>query len=1216
MSTNDLIEDSISLSSASSNLNSKPTNCGPRNALFCCSTPVCLNLSNTPTILPPQQPIQQQKMDINNCNVANNNNNNNETNVKPVEHPQLASTASSATAAAVIPVLKTVSRPTGKPQMSSPITSKKPSSFNGLNVTSNQQQQQHQQQRQRKSSTGSSFSLSLNSSPSPSPPPSVNTTSVTTTTNHMKPELSAKDYDAEIEKMNKYLKSLPDYSELDKKIHKEFRKCEDLYDQIESINNAAKLSKSSSHQSIMQNYGNPLMNAASISSIPKTRDEVVVMRQPTLQRSASNASINSVRQLSQHFDQLWTEGPKNNGWNYEKLFRPQTQNAPNLLKKNQSLSQLDMRIRQNNVSKDELFKLICNETEDNPPAVPPRNLNKSISMSNVPSAVVKSSKSNIPCYMKQLTQPSDPIKLQQQQQLQQPITKSNSNTNLSIKTSIFAPIYNKKPIQPPLIPPTQTMQQQQKHQQPYLKQQGILKSSSSSCISSQQQPSVPFFLRKRENAANQFYVSSVPSQPQKVVQQHLPQQPHPQLCKFSSSFHIPPSTTTTDVSATNGNHNGTGGYKLLKTNSAFDLKKDFLTQSINDQNMELSNVIKLSNYSPKMLRKMEKAQQDQLYQQKHPLSSPVQSPKALRKQYPVAKSNSTSQIHQSVLRQNQAVAAQRQQFFTQFNQPQQTQPQAVQPRKSFVQQHLKPTQYQQLQSPQQQQKSYQQQAYQQPSTPKFFHNPQMTKSLSNVHSFMHPPIGLNKTGSGLPMSIGNNDLKVNHVFDPYIYKQHPSQRQQQTNTTPVVAAAATSSANIQYIKPMSVQHPQQNLIKSSLCYDSSKNDIIKNSCNLLSKSTSQQFYFEQPKPVIQDDADGHLIYQSGDILHNRYKIMATLGEGTFGRVVKVKDMERDHCMALKIIKNVEKYREAAKLEINALEKISAKDPNCEHLCVRMIDWFDYHGHMCIAFEMLGLSVFDFLRENNYDPYPLEQVRHMGYQLCYSVKFLHDNRLTHTDLKPENILFVDSEYNTHYNHKKNRETRRVKCTDVRLIDFGSATFDHEHHSTIVSTRHYRAPEVILELGWSQPCDVWSIGCILFELYLGITLFQTHDNREHLAMMERILGQIPYRMARKTKTKYFYHGKLDWEEKSSAGRYVRDHCKPLFRYLMSDSDEHYQLFDLIKKMLDYEPSQRITLGDALRHPFFDSIPLHQRLGDTNGVKIPSGSSSRERSHSLSR
>ncbi|XP_055323170.1 probable serine/threonine-protein kinase dyrk2 isoform X2 [Sitodiplosis mosellana] len=372
--------------------------------------------------------------------------------------------------------------------------------------------------------------------------------------------------------------------------------------------------------------------------------------------------------------------------------------------------------------------------------------------------------------------------------------------------------------------------------------------------------------------------------------------------------------------------------------------------------------------------------------------------------------------------------------------------------------------------------------------------------------------------------------------------------------------------------------------------------------------------FALKSPTIQDDADGHLIYRTGDILHNRYKIMATLGEGTFGRVVKVKDMQMDYYMALKIIKNVEKYREAAKLEINALEKISQRDPNCEHLCVKMLDWFDFHGHMCIAFEMLGLSVFDFLRENNYEPYPLDHVRHMAYQLCYSVKFLHDNRLTHTDLKPENILFVDSEYSTCYNHKKSREIRKVKCTDVRLIDFGSATFDHEHHSTIVSTRHYRAPEVILELGWSQPCDVWSIGCIMFELYLGITLFQTHDNREHLAMMERILGTIPYRMARKTKTKYFYHGKLNWDEKSSAGRYVRDHCKPLNRYLMSDCEEHLELFDLIKKMLEYEPSQRITLGEALRHPFFSRLPPHQRVMEKG--QTTSTSSSRERSHSLSR
>lgn len=77
-------------------------------------------------------------------------------------------------------------------------------------------------------------------------------------------------------------------------------------------------------------------------------------------------------------------------------------------------------------------------------------------------------------------------------------------------------------------------------------------------------------------------------------------------------------------------------------------------------------------------------------------------------------------------------------------------------------------------------------------------------------------------------------------------------------------------------------------------------------------------------PSVRDDEDGHLIYHNGDILLNRYKILANLGEGTFGRVVKVKDTLMDHTMALKIIKNVEKYREAAKMEINALEKLADK----------------------------------------------------------------------------------------------------------------------------------------------------------------------------------------------------------------------------------------------------------------------------------------------------
>ncbi|XP_050428328.1 dual specificity protein kinase CLK2 isoform X2 [Adelges cooleyi] len=370
-------------------------------------------------------------------------------------------------------------------------------------------------------------------------------------------------------------------------------------------------------------------------------------------------------------------------------------------------------------------------------------------------------------------------------------------------------------------------------------------------------------------------------------------------------------------------------------------------------------------------------------------------------------------------------------------------------------------------------------------------------------------------------------------------------------------------------------------------------------------TSSANFGQRARSPVIVDDEEGHLIYKNGDSLADRYQIIQTLGEGTFGKVVSAKSLKnRDQIAAVKIIKNVEKYREAARLEINALEKLNAKDPESKNLCVRMIDNFEYGGHVCIGFELLGLSVFDFLKENNYQPYTIDQVRHISYQLCYAVRFLHRNKLTHTDLKPENILFVKSDYDSQYNQKK-RAYKMIRDTEVRLIDFGSATFDDEHHSTVVSTRHYRAPEVILELGWAQPCDVWSIGCIIFELYLGITLFQTHDNREHLAMMERILGSIPHKMARRSKTKYFYHGKLDWDQSSSAGRYVRENCKPLKRYMSSEEEDHRLLFDLISELLNYDPAKRMTMEEALEHKFFYKLPPHQRLHDKE-----------ERSHSLSR
>lgn len=76
--------------------------------------------------------------------------------------------------------------------------------------------------------------------------------------------------------------------------------------------------------------------------------------------------------------------------------------------------------------------------------------------------------------------------------------------------------------------------------------------------------------------------------------------------------------------------------------------------------------------------------------------------------------------------------------------------------------------------------------------------------------------------------------------------------------------------------------------------------------------------------------------------------------------------------------------------------------------------------------------------------------------------MHELGLVHTDLKPENILLVNNDFNIVPVSKRanSRKKRVLKESEIRLIDFGSATFNDEYHSQIVSTRHYRAPEIIL------------------------------------------------------------------------------------------------------------------------------------------------------------
>lgn len=84
-------------------------------------------------------------------------------------------------------------------------------------------------------------------------------------------------------------------------------------------------------------------------------------------------------------------------------------------------------------------------------------------------------------------------------------------------------------------------------------------------------------------------------------------------------------------------------------------------------------------------------------------------------------------------------------------------------------------------------------------------------------------------------------------------------------------------------------------------------------------------------------------------------------------------------------------------------------------------------------------------------------------------------------------------------------------EIKLIDFGCAITPEESHIGLINTRQYRAPEVILGgVEWDTKSDIWSIGCLLFELYTSNLLFSTHEEIEHLSLIEKLVGPIPLHM----------------------------------------------------------------------------------------------------------
>lgn len=202
----------------------------------------------------------------------------------------------------------------------------------------------------------------------------------------------------------------------------------------------------------------------------------------------------------------------------------------------------------------------------------------------------------------------------------------------------------------------------------------------------------------------------------------------------------------------------------------------------------------------------------------------------------------------------------------------------------------------------------------------------------------------------------------------------------------------------------------------------------------------------------------------GDHIAYRYEVLDTLGNGSFGKVFKVLDHKRKTKLAIKIIKNSKKLYKQAQVEIQNLKNLKDKS----RYIVRIVEQFEFRGHVCIVFELLGENLYEILSSSTNLGLGLPVIRTFAQQLLKALTVQHRLKIIHCDLKPENILMS-------------------RGNSVKLIDYGSSCLQGQSVYDYIQSRFYRAPEVLLGVEYTVKIDLWSLGCILVELYTGSPLF---------------------------------------------------------------------------------------------------------------------------------
>ncbi|KAJ1396662.1 Serine/threonine-protein kinase, active site [Sesbania bispinosa] len=284
-----------------------------------------------------------------------------------------------------------------------------------------------------------------------------------------------------------------------------------------------------------------------------------------------------------------------------------------------------------------------------------------------------------------------------------------------------------------------------------------------------------------------------------------------------------------------------------------------------------------------------------------------------------------------------------------------------------------------------------------------------------------------------------------------------------------------------------------------------------------------------------------------------------IGRGAYGIVCSLLNTETNELVAVKKIANAFDNHMDAKRTLREIKLLRHLDHE------NVIGLRDVippplrreFNDVYIATELMDTDLHQIIRSNQ--SLSEEHCQYFLYQILRGLKYIHSANIIHRDLKPSNLLL------------------NANC-DLKIIDFGLArpTIESDFMTEYVVTRWYRAPELLLNSSdYTSAIDVWSVGCIFMELMNKKPLFPGKDHVHQMRLLTELLG---------TPTE----ADLGLVKNEDVRRYIRQlpqyPRQPLHKVF---PHVHPMAIDLIDKMLTVDPTRRITVEQALAHPYLEKL-----------------------------